>query len=181
MSTTTNNANNVRRNGSSKDEKKRAVIGVESAIVLIAFVIVAAALAFVVLNMGFNTTQKAKTTITSGLNEASSALEVSGVVTGSGDIPSAKLKVLAVPIKVASGGSSVNLEKATAAIKYFSKSVSYDNLYRGTISNVTVSNLQDGVQYAVNRGYISSNPVNGTAPTATGAFIYWSTGVDPVP
>ncbi|MCH8996247.1 MAG: flagellin, partial [Thaumarchaeota archaeon] len=31
----------------------RGIIGIESAIVLIAFVIVAAALAFVVLNMGF--------------------------------------------------------------------------------------------------------------------------------
>jgi archaeal flagellin FlaB len=39
----------------------RGIIGIESAIVLIAFVIVAAALAFVVLNMGFSTTQKAKT------------------------------------------------------------------------------------------------------------------------
>ncbi|MCV0366716.1 MAG: flagellin, partial [Nitrosopumilus sp.] len=45
----------------------RGVIGVESAIVMIAFVIVAAALAFVVLNMGFTTSQKAKTTIISGL------------------------------------------------------------------------------------------------------------------
>ncbi|MFZ0183948.1 MAG: archaellin/type IV pilin N-terminal domain-containing protein, partial [Nitrosotalea sp.] len=40
---------------------RRGVIGIESAIVMIAFVIVAAALAFVVLNMGFSTTQKAKT------------------------------------------------------------------------------------------------------------------------
>ena len=40
----------------------RGVIGVESAIVMIAFVIVAAALAFIVLNTGFSTTQKAKTT-----------------------------------------------------------------------------------------------------------------------
>ncbi len=39
---------------------QRGIIGLESAIVLIAFVIVAAALAFVVLNMGFSTTQKAK-------------------------------------------------------------------------------------------------------------------------
>ncbi|MGB9730355.1 MAG: archaellin/type IV pilin N-terminal domain-containing protein, partial [Thermoprotei archaeon] len=35
---------------------KVAIVGIESAIVLIAFVIVAAALAFVVLNMGFFTT-----------------------------------------------------------------------------------------------------------------------------
>ena len=60
----------------------RGVIGIESAIVLIAFVIVAAALAFVVLNMGFATTQKAKTAIISSLGEAASSVEVSGKVIG---------------------------------------------------------------------------------------------------
>ena len=59
-------------------QSHRGVIGIESAIVMIAFVIVAAALAFVVLNMGFSTTQKAKTTIISSLGEASSSLEVAG-------------------------------------------------------------------------------------------------------
>jgi len=54
----------------------RGIIGIESAIVLIAFVIVAAALAFVVLNMGFSTTQKAKTAIIAALEEAGSTLEV---------------------------------------------------------------------------------------------------------
>src|SRR3990172_9259175 len=60
----------------------RGIIGIESAIVLIAFVIVAAALAFVVLNMGFSTTQKAKTTIVSTLAEAGSSLEIEGKVNG---------------------------------------------------------------------------------------------------
>ena len=50
-------------------QSHRGVIGVESAIVMIAFVIVAAALAFVVLNMGFTTSQKAKTSIISSLNK----------------------------------------------------------------------------------------------------------------
>ena len=63
----------------------RGVIGVESAIVMIAFVIVAAALAFVVLNMGFTTSQKAKTSIISSLKEASSSMQIAGKVIGSGD------------------------------------------------------------------------------------------------
>ena len=54
----------------------RGVIGIESAIVLIAFVIVAAALAFVVLNMGFSTTQKAKTAIIAAVEEAGSSMEI---------------------------------------------------------------------------------------------------------
>jgi flagellin FlaB len=60
--------------------KLKAIVGIESAIVLIAFVVVAAALAFVVLNMGFFTTQRSKETIGSGLAQASSALEIDGTV-----------------------------------------------------------------------------------------------------
>jgi len=39
---------------------KKGIVGIEAAIVLIAFVIVAAALAFVAINMGMYTTQKSK-------------------------------------------------------------------------------------------------------------------------
>ncbi|MFB3047706.1 MAG: archaellin/type IV pilin N-terminal domain-containing protein, partial [Nitrosopumilaceae archaeon] len=65
-----------------KRHTHRGITGMESAIILIAFVIIAAALAFVVLNMGFATTQKAKTSITSALGEAGSSLAVSGNVIG---------------------------------------------------------------------------------------------------
>ncbi|MCE4604605.1 MAG: flagellin, partial [Aeropyrum sp.] len=47
-------------------------MGIEAAIVLIAFVIVAAALAFVALNMGLFTTQKSKEVMQRGLEEATS-------------------------------------------------------------------------------------------------------------
>ncbi|MFZ8790675.1 MAG: archaellin/type IV pilin N-terminal domain-containing protein [Thermosphaera aggregans] len=39
---------------------KKGIVGIEAAIVLIAFVIVATALAFVVMNMGMYTIQKSK-------------------------------------------------------------------------------------------------------------------------
>ena len=87
---------------------RRGVIGIESAIVMIAFVIVAAALAFVVLNMGFSTTQKAKTAISSSVSESSSALEIAGKVTGFGDVSAGSLNATVVPIKVAGGGDSVS-------------------------------------------------------------------------
>ncbi|MGC8679654.1 MAG: archaellin/type IV pilin N-terminal domain-containing protein, partial [Fervidicoccaceae archaeon] len=66
----------------SNERKKRGIVGIEAAIVLIAFVIVAAALAFVALNMGLFTTQKSKEVIGKGLGEASTALEVDGSVLG---------------------------------------------------------------------------------------------------
>ena len=48
--------------------------GLETAIILVAFVITAAAFAFVVLNMGFLTAEKAQSVISSSLTEAASAL-----------------------------------------------------------------------------------------------------------
>lgn len=48
--------------------------GLETAIILVAFVITAAAFAFVVLNMGFLTAEKAQSVISSGMSEAASAM-----------------------------------------------------------------------------------------------------------
>jgi flagellin FlaB len=59
-------------------KQKRAMIGIEAAIVLIAFVIVAAAFSFMVVNMGLFATQSGKTTIQTGLSEAGSPLIVDG-------------------------------------------------------------------------------------------------------
>ena len=171
----------------------RGVIGVESAIVMIAFVIVAAALAFVVLNMGFSTTQKAKTTIISSLGEASSSLEVAGKVTGSGHVASAALNVTAIPIKIASGGDSVNLAPGTAAVKYLQNSISYDDILQGTLTTAAQDDddgTATGEWQQLEAAFESADDANGVpgcTPTATQnpfkdggwpvetcAFIYWT-------
>jgi len=159
----------------------RGIIGIESAIVMIAFVIVAAALAFVVLNMGFSTTQKAKTTIISGLSEASSSLEIAGKVTGMQDPTSAtNLIVFSVPIKIASGGDSVNLANTTASIKYLSNTVEYDNIFTGTITATTPKNVTEAWESAItyHGSNVNANPVNETAAwtSSTQAIIYWTVG-----
>jgi len=55
--------------------------GLEAAIVLIAFVVVAAVFSYVVLGAGFFTTQKAQESVHTGVQQATSALEPSGPVT----------------------------------------------------------------------------------------------------
>jgi flagellin-like protein len=57
---------------------KRGIVGIEAAIVLIAFVIVAAAFAFMVVNMGLTSTGKSKEAIQQGLKEASCPLTLDG-------------------------------------------------------------------------------------------------------
>ena len=166
----------------------RGVIGVESAIVMIAFVIVAAALAFVVLNMGFTTSQKAKTTIISGLGESSSSMQVAGKVTAVGCTSTSsdttcattpKINATAYPIKITTGGDAVSLELATTAVKYLSNSVEYDDIYSGPISAEEHRALKGAFQEANTDGLTGfttgvTNPVNATTTTQTAAIIYWS-------
>jgi len=163
----------------------RGIIGIESAIVLIAFVIVAAALAFVVLNMGFSTTQKAKTTIVSTLQQAGSSLEVEGKIIGSSYIPgggaASGLNATSVPIKISGGGDSVNLDPTLTAIKYLSNQITYDDIYAGTlISTGTYNSLKSATAAAQTAGFISLDPFQGGDvgsddwPLETAAFIYWT-------
>jgi len=156
----------------------RGIIGIESAIVLIAFVIVAAALAFVVLNMGFSTTQKAKTTIISSLSEASSGIAVSGKVTAIADVTADNINATSIPLKVTSGGDSINLDNSTVSIKYLSNTVEYDNILVATLTSRTYANLSQAFQGAVDDPGITGltqNPVNGTSDNlSTFAIIYWT-------
>ena len=160
----------------------RGIIGIESAIVLIAFVIVAAALAFVVLNMGFATTQKAKTTIISSLKEASSSLQISGKVTAIADVPAGLVNATAIPIKVTAGGATINLDNSTVSIKYLSNTVEYDNILVATLVGNTYGNLSQAFQAAHDDVGIwqfpgpagGFNPVNATLNPYTAAIIYWT-------
>jgi len=70
------------RKGIQKD--KRAFTGLEAAIVLTAFVVVAAVFSYVVLNAGFFTTQKSKEVIHTSVEQATSSAELAGNVIGHG-------------------------------------------------------------------------------------------------
>ena len=157
---------------------RRGVIGIESAIVMIAFVIVAAALAFVVLNMGFSTTQKAKTAISSSVTESSSALEISGKVTGIGYVSGSVLNATVIPLKVAGGGDAVSLDPALTDIKYYSNTVRYDNIYKSTcvLSSATYTDLTSAVDAAVTATCTDHDAVQGAgavAPSTTQAIVYF--------
>ncbi len=155
----------------------RGVIGIESAIVLIAFVIVAAALAFVVLNMGFATTQKAKTAVTSAIGEAGSSLTISGKVIGHSQAAGDPLNAIMVPLKLTSGGNSVDLNTTRATISYLSNTVEYDNMYRNgcTLANGihTVYSSPTLAWAAAPASCIDASPITG-APAVTSAIIYWA-------
>ena len=159
----------------------RGVIGIESAIVLIAFVIVAAALAFVVLNMGFSTSQKAKTAIVATLGEAGSSLEVSGKVFAWADTGTLEVQVIGIPIKIASGGESVNLDPLFTAVKFITDDISYDDIYEGvTATDPTPISIQEGVNQCVTsfNPPITSNPITTGPSAATSACIYFTVNIN---
>jgi len=154
----------------------RGVIGIESAIVLIAFVIVAAALAFVVLNMGFATSQKAKTSITSALGEAGSSLQVSGKVVGAsgGGSP---LTAIMIPIKLTTGGESVDLAQVFGTISYLGDGVEYDNVYRANCALIVAENPDpetawDAAETSTCIG-AGENPIDAGPILATTAIVYF--------
>jgi len=70
------------RRGIVKD--KRGFTGLEAAIVLTAFIVVAAVFSYMVLGAGFFSTEKAKAVVHTGVEKATSSAEVAGDVIGHG-------------------------------------------------------------------------------------------------
>ena len=143
---------------------RRAIVGIEAAIVLIAFVIVAAALAFVALNMGLFTTQKSKEVIQRGLGEASSSLEVDGSATGYSPDGN-NVSTVIIPVKLAPGRETVDMAKSKTTISLLLGTNGYENIHNGTFILTSIS----GTYYLVNASDTTIryqvNDISGTAVT----------------
>jgi flagellin FlaB len=89
-----------------------AFTGLEAAIVLIAFVVVAAVFSYVVLGAGFFTTQKAQETVYKGVEQATSNIQVIGNVYGygSGTTPT-QINKVQLNIGLAPGAPALDLTK----------------------------------------------------------------------
>ena len=98
-------------------QKSEAFTGLEAAIVLIAFVVVAAVFSYVVLGAGFFTTQQAQKVVYSGIGQASSNLVVIGETYGdasgtaqSGSNPGS-IHTIVFTLGLAAGGTPVDLNQ----------------------------------------------------------------------
>jgi len=141
--------------------QKRGIVGIEAAIVLIAFVVIAAALAYVVINMGFYSAQQAKSTIDKGIQEATSALTLDGFIIGLTN--GTDLQYLAIPLKLAVGRSEVDMANDTVVVSVlgdgFALSDIYDTVAVSTDSNLTA--LMTGTTAAKAKCYIFNDDGNG--------------------
>jgi len=87
--------------------RRKALTGLETAIILIAFVVVAAAFAFAVLNMGFFTTQKSSEVMQAGLEETLSSVEIAGSVIARSS--SGQISNITIYVKSAVGKNPVDM------------------------------------------------------------------------
>ncbi len=108
-------------------KNKKGLTGLETAIILIAFVIVASAFAFTVLNMGILSAQRSKEVIGTGMAEASSVLELDGSVIANST--NNQVEYVIFYIKTSAGKHPVDLSPNTATISYTSPYVHQDNIY----------------------------------------------------
>jgi len=111
-------------------KNRKGIVGIEAAIVLIAFVVIAAALSYVVINMGFFTTQKTKETMQSGLDESLSALQLDGVVTGKTNDQS-RIEWIVFPVKLSAGRAAIDLKNGTMVTSIYLPDATLLNLYQG--------------------------------------------------
>jgi len=100
--------------------KDEGFTGLEAAIVLIAFVVVAAVFSYVVLGAGFFTTQKAQQVIYTSVDQASSSVEIMGDVYGlnlSNPAPTSPtaLDYIRFTVGLTSGGSPVDFSQTSMA------------------------------------------------------------------
>ena len=89
--------------------------GLEAAIVLIAFVVVAAVFSYVVLGAGFFTTQKAQQTVHTSVEQSSSTLEIVGNVYGTNPhatgAPTDTVQYVNFSMALAPGGTPIDFSK----------------------------------------------------------------------
>jgi flagellin FlaB len=89
-------------------DRNEGFTGMEAAIVLIAFVVVAAVFSYVVLGAGFFTTQKAQEVVYTSVDMASSSLEIIGDVYGLNTTAPTGVDTIRFTLGLAAGGSPVD-------------------------------------------------------------------------
>lgn len=115
-----------------------AFTGLEAAIVLIAFVVVAAVFSYVVLGAGFFTTQTAQATVHTGVAQASSSLEIVGNVMGIAVPSETQINYINVSVALTAGGTAMDLTQMV---------ISYSDSNGGRNPNINATpslSCQDG-------------------------------------
>ena len=115
----------------------RGFTGLEAAIVLTAFIVVAAVFSYMVLGAGFFSTEKAKAVVHTGVEQATSSCELSGDVIGHGDSAGDKVMNVTFYLQLTAGNNPLDMNKMTIAY-------ADEYVYSGLIKNMTEGALGAG-------------------------------------
>ena len=109
---------------------EHGITGLETAIVLIAFVVVAAVFAFVVLSTGLFSSERSKETVYAGLAKTRGSMELTGGVLATSN--GTQLTNITFDLTLAAGGDQVNLDPSSTSnrtvMRYSDAAVKNNNL-----------------------------------------------------
>ena len=148
-------------------DNQQGITGLETAIILIAFVVVAAVFAYTVLSAGLFATGKSSESVYSGLKTSQSTLQLAGAVFGYDTDDNDYLDKVEITLKLAQGGEPMDFTPGTPAssknkvVIAYSGSTQYkedlawsktevgtgdgDNILEANeIFRITIDNLEDG-------------------------------------
>jgi flagellin FlaB len=152
--------------------EQRGITGLETAIILIAFVVVAAVFAFVVLSTGLFSSERSKETVYAGLEKTRGTMQLSGGVVATSN--TTEVTNLAFDVTLAAGGSAVNWDPAATVnqtiVSFVDNAVSVDDLTytQTTITGDADSLLEPGELFEINLTAI--NAVAGVDINANDTF-----------
>lgn len=95
---------------------EKGFTGLEAAIVLIAFVTVAAVFSYILLGAGFFATQKSQEVVHTGVKQATSSMEIVGSIVATGDTEEQKIRNVTFTLQLAAGGQPIDLSKTLITV-----------------------------------------------------------------
>jgi flagellin FlaB len=148
-------------------KQKRGMVGLEAAIILIAFVIIAGAFSFMVINQGLFATERGKTVVQDSLRQASTPLTVDGSIMLNAS-SSTSIDAIVIPLR-AYGVKYVALGENETAVTLTVGGDAWPNIYAGSqamtagsdfdtlLSSVTAGNATLFIQNSNNDEALDSN------------------------
>ena len=124
-----------------RGREDRGITGLETAIVLIAFVVVASVFSFVVLSTGLFSSERGKETVYAGLQKTRGSMEITGGIIATTN--ATQVLTLRIGLTLAAGGDSVNLDASDTnnrTVISYADSVVQDN----NLSYTTTEIVGDG-------------------------------------
>ncbi|MCS7095820.1 MAG: hypothetical protein N3F10_07460 [Candidatus Bathyarchaeota archaeon] len=129
---------------------KRAMMGLEAAIILIAFVIIAGAFSFMVINQGLFATERGKTVVQDSLRQASTPLAVDGTVFVNAS-SATSIDAIVIPLR-AYGVRYVAMGKNQTSVTLKVGEDAWPNIYDGVSNNFTSTSDFSGLVGDVDDG-----------------------------